>query len=573
MLGPRPRVCLAGPRPRMLQEIDIEGYAVVDRLRVSFQPGLNLLTGETGSGKSIVVDSLALLFGSRASADVVRAGARRARISGRFDPPAGEAAAGILDDSGIDLDGDELLVERQVLASGKSRAYVNGSPATMGLLRALAPHLGDIHGQHDQQTLLVPAAQLGLLDGYAGTNGDRAELGAVHRRWQSTGSQLERLRHDEQERLRRIDLLRYQAGEIREAGIGLREDEDLGRERARLANAEQLRDSGLGAYDALYESAHSASAQIKAAASALASIASFDERYGRFAASLEDARTTVDDVAFDLRGSLENLESDPRRQQQVEDRLALLETLKRKYGPGLDAVLEHAARCEEELAALEGSDAEAERLERELEEAAAEYSKRSAELSKKRGSAAEDLSARTQAELRELALGKARFEILLEPLPSWGSNGVDRAAYLFSAGPGQDPRPLGQVASGGELSRLALALKTCLEEKGDEQEYRRTLVFDEVDTGVGGRVAEAIGRRLKRLAAGNQVLCVTHLPQIARFADAHFLVSKTEEPDRATAAVRELTESRRVEELARMLSGAEVTEAAMENARQLLESR
>ncbi len=557
----------------MLQEIDIEGYAVIDRLRVPFQPGLNLLTGETGSGKSIVVDSLALLFGSRASADSVRAGARRARVSGRFDVPSDGPMLGILIDSGVDLDGDDLIIERQLLASGKSRAYVNGSPATLGLLRALAPHLGDIHGQHEQQTLLAPAAQLGLLDGYAGTDADTVELRAAHRRWQSAGSQLERLRGDEQERLRRIDLLRYQTEEIDQAGVRLGEDEELERERMRLANAERLRDAGFAAHDALYESAASASSQLKAAASSLSSIAGFDERFGRFADSLEDARTTVDDVAFELRGLLENLEADPRRQEQVESRLALLETLMRKYGPGLGAVLDYAARCGEELVALDRSDEEAERLEREFEAAGAEYASRSEALSRQRRSAADALASRTQAELGELALGKARFAISLDRLPAWGANGVDRASFLFSANRGQEPKPLGQVASGGELSRLALALKTCLEARADGHGYRRTLVFDEIDTGVGGRVAEAIGRRLKRLAAGSQVLCVTHLPQIARFADAHFVVSKTEETDRATAAVRELAESQRVEELARMLSGSEVTAAAVENARQLLLSR
>lgn len=554
----------------MLQELDIEGYAVVDRLRVSFHPGLNLMTGETGSGKSIVVDSLALLFGSRASADSVRSGARRARVSGRFQPPADGPALDVLSGAGIDLDGDDLIIDRQVLASGRSRAYVNGSPATVGLLRALAPHLGDIHGQHDQQTLLGPAAQLGLLDGYAGARADAAELGAVHRRWHAASSRLERLRSDEQQRLRRIDLLRYQITEIREAGIREGEDRDLAKERSRLANAEHLRESGFGAYDALYESSASASSRIKAASSALESIARYDERYGRFAESLEEARTIVDDVSFDLRASLENLDADPKRQERVESRLALLETLERKYGPDLGAVLEHASRSEDELAALEGSDAEAGRLERDLEEAAAEYARRSKALSRKRRSAAEALSARTQAELRELALGKARFSVGLEPLAAWGASGVDRAAFLFSASPGLEPRPLGQVASGGELSRLALALKTCLEERGGSGEHRRTLVFDEIDTGVGGRVAEAIGRRLKRLAAGSQVLCVTHQPQIARFADAHFFVSKTEERDRTTAAVRKLDEARRVGELARMLSGREVTDAAMENARQLL---
>ncbi len=556
----------------MLQELDIESYAVVDRLRVAFRPGLNLLTGETGSGKSIVVDSLALLFGSRASTDVVRSGARRARVSGRFDAPRGEDALARLAESGIDRDGDELIVERQVLAGGKSRAYVNGSPATLGLLRDLAPHLGDIHGQHDQQTLLSPAHQLTLLDQFAGTVSETAALRAVHRRWRSASEALDRLKGGEQERLRRIDLLRYQVREIRDAGVQGGEDAELARERDRLANAERLRECGFHAYDALYDSSASATSQIKSAASSLSSVASYDERLGRLVGSLEDARSIVDDVAFDLRAYLENLEANPERQDEVEGRLALLEKLKRKYGPSLGDVLDYASNSEKELAALDRSDLDVERFQLELDAGAADYAGRSSELSCRRREAADTLSDRTESELRDLALGRARFRIGVEKLGSWGANGVDRVAILFSANSGQVPRPLGQGASGGELSRVALALKTCLEDHAESGPYRRALVFDEIDTGVGGSVAEAIGRRLKRLSEGSQILCVTHLPQIACFADAHYHVAKADEAGRTTATVAELTDTQRVQELARMLSGTEVTAAAMENARQLLRS-
>ena len=556
----------------MLLELDIEGYAVVDRLRVSFRPGLNLLTGETGSGKSIVVDSLALLFGSRASADVVRSGARRARVSGRFDAPVDEAAKARLADSGVDCEGGELIVERQVLSGGKSRAYLNGSPATLGLLRDLAPLLGDIHGQHDQQTLLSPSHQLGLLDAYAGNDRAAATLRAVHGRWRAAGEALERLKGGEQERLQRIDLLRYQVREIRDAGIVEGEDAELGRERDRLAYAERLRDNGFSAYDALYDSAASASSQIKSATSSLASVAAFDKRLGKLADSLEDARSIVDDVAFDLRAYVDSVEANPERQEEVEARLALLEKLKRKYGTTLGHVLNYAASSEEQLASLDRSDLEVERLQQELDAAAADYAERSSELSQRRKRAAADLSVRTETELRELALGRSRFAIEFQRTRSWGASGVDRVALVFSANPGQAPAPIGQVASGGELSRVALALKTCLEGRSGDSPDRRTLVFDEIDTGVGGSVAEAIGRRLKQLSARSQILCVTHLPQIARFADAHFHVAKAEEKGRAAATVAELTEPQRVEELARMLSGTEVTDAAMENARQLLRS-
>lgn len=555
----------------MLQELDIESYAVVDRLRVSFQPGLNLLTGETGSGKSIVVGSLALLFGARASADVVRAGAKRARVSGIFDAPRDPDALARLAASGIEPDG-ELIVERHVLASGKSRAYVDGSPVPLGLVRELAPHLGEIHGQHEQQTLLSAAPQLRLLDAFAGLAADADGLRDVYRRWRERGDELARLKGDAQERLHRIDLLRHQDAEIRDIAPQPGEDDELGAERRRLANVEGLQRACFEAYGALYESGTAASARIKAAADGLSGGGSVDERLLAFSRRLEDARATIDDVAFEVQAYLDGLEADPDRLEAVENRLALLERLKRKYGPTLDDVLAFAERAAEELAALDRSDADVEALEREVAAAGDEYAERAKALTGKRAAAGADLASRAGRHLGELALARSRFQVALEPLAEWSARGADRAAFLFSANPGQPPRPLGQVASGGELSRIALALRTCLVETAGDAGDGRTLVFDEVDAGVGGRVADAIGKRLKGLAAGRQLLCVTHLPQIARFADAHFHVAKEESDGRSTAAIARLTEPERVGELARMLSGAKVTDAALENARQLLQA-
>lgn len=554
----------------MLHELDIDSYAVVDRLRVQFAAGLNLLTGETGSGKSIVVGSLAMLFGARSSSGVVRSGSRRARISGIFEAPPDTTMRATLASSGIEVACDELIVERQILDSGKSRAYVNGTPVTVAFLRDLAPYLGDIHGQHEQQTLLSPKFQLSMLDAFAGIESQTEQLENLYSRWRATSTLLERLKGSEQERLQRIDLLRYQAGEIRHAALQPGEDEELSRERVRLAHTERLQQSGFEAYGVLYDSAASASAQIKAAAKSLASMEQFDECLERFSVALEDARNTVDDVAFELRSYLEKLEVQPDRQEIVEERLALLEKLKRKYGPALSEVLAFAERIKEELAALEGNDADAERLGAELQEASLEYERLSQHLSRKRSAAAALLAGQTERELRHLALDKARFEVELGTLNAWTASGVDRVALQFSANPGQPLRSLGQVASGGELSRVALALKTCLEATADSGVYRRTLVFDEIDSGVGGSVAEAIGRRLKQLAAGSQLLCVTHLPQIACFADAHFHVRKTEIDARTSATLHELSNSERIQELARMLSGAEVTDAALANARELL---
>lgn len=555
----------------MLQELDIENYAVADRLRVRFQAGLNLLTGETGSGKSIIVDSLALLFGARADAGVIRAGAPRARISGIFDPPPGDEFRAWLEARGCAAD-DELIVERQILASSKSRAYINGSPATLTALKELAPRLGDIHGQHEQQMLFSPREQMRMLDGFAGTAAAARGVAQAYRACRGLEAQLRELQAGEQERLRRLDLLRFQADEIGRAALQPGEDEELQRERRLLVNLSRLRESCAAAYNALYEADAAAAAQLKTAAGQLEAVGEFDESLAEFAAGLETARAVVEDTAFEIRNYLDKLEAQPERQEQIEERLALIEKLKRKYGAALDDVLQYGEKVGKELADLEAGGAAPAALEEQLRAAAAAYRSQAAALSQRRKEAAAKLAAAVERELPALAMENARFTVGLEPLEDWSADGLERVAFLFSANPGQAARPLNRAASGGELSRVALALKTCLLDTGGGAETLRTLVFDEVDSGVGGRVAEAVGKRLKKLSAGSQVLCVTHLPQIAGLADVHFHVAKIEKRRQTFASVTELSGGRRIEELARMLSGAEVTDAALANARQLAAS-
>ncbi len=556
----------------MLHELDIESYAVVEKLRVRFHAGLNLLTGETGSGKSIVVDSLALLFGARAGADVVRAGARRARVSGVFDVPGGTELRSWLDERGFDAD-DELIVERQVLTSGKSRAYINGSPTTLATLKELAASLGDIHGQHDQQTLFSARTQLDMLDGFAKTVGRAREVKDAYRVYRQLDSRIQKLKASEQELLRKLDLLRFQAAEISQAQLVAGEEAELQAERNRLLNLSQLQQSCTAAYEALYEGSASASVQLKAAAGALTSVASFDKIFEELTASLESSRATVDDAAFELSGYLDKLEAQPERQEQIEERLALIEKLKRKYGATLEDVVTYGKEAARELDEIESGEAALEELEKQRHEASDKYLSLAGALSKKRKVAGKKLEANVKKELAALAMERARFEVGFEPLEDWTSDGLERIVYLFSANPGQPPRPLSQVASGGELSRVALALKTCLVGTDGGNGPLRSLVFDEVDSGVGGRVAEAIGKRLKNLSVKNQVLCVTHLPQIAGFADAHFYVTKIENKKQTFASVAELSDEQRIEELARMLSGAEITDAAIANARQLIATK
>jgi DNA repair protein RecN (Recombination protein N) len=573
----------------MLHELNIENYAVVEKLRVHFRPGLNLLTGETGSGKSIVVDALSLLLGARASSEVVRAGSRRARVAGIFEIEEAPSMRALLEQAGWDLEQGELIVEREILDNGKTRAYVNGRAATINLLRDLAPWLGDIHGQHEQQSLFSTRAQLEMLDAFAGVAGESEQLAEIYRRWRQCDSRLQELRGNEREKQRQLDLCGFQSREIEQAQLEPGEDERLEQEQRVLSNLEKVQQAAAAAYDLLYDSASSVLSQLRAARRQLDELARFDPKTSTWIESLESARAVTEDAAFDVRTYLEGLDADPDRLNELESRLAQIERLKRKYGQTLQEVIVYGEQMRRRVEELESSDATIAEIEKEQQALGADYQQRADQVSRRRHEAAARLEKMVEHEMASLEMARARFRVSFEPVEAgfqgWSSHGFDRIAFLVSANPGQPPRPLAQVASGGELSRITLALKTCLIPAGKSNGSKRktapgasrraasprTLVFDEIDTGVGGRVAEAVGRRLKRLADTHQVLCVTHLPQIAGLADTHFFVGKEEQGGATFASIQELSDKQRVEELARMLSGAEITAAALENARQLLQ--
>ncbi len=558
----------------MLHELQIDNYAVVNRLQVSFRKGLNLLTGETGSGKSIVVGALSLLMGGRGGADVVREGAAKARLCGVFEPQPTSELIALLDQAGFELEDGELIVERQIAATSKSRCYVNGRVATQTFLRALAPHLCDIHGQFDQQKLFSAAEQMALLDQFAGLATPVQKVGLLYKSWRDLRVQLDSLRGDEQERLRQLDLYRYQTQEIAAAGLSAEEEDRLRVDRKKLQNVTRLRDDGATAYSALYESGDSAAAQLKTAITAIGSLADVDKAFASFQESLAEAQATVQDAGFELQGFLDGLEADPGRLESIEDRLADIGKLKRKYGPTLADVIAYGEKVATKVEELSSSEKTADAVEKKLAEAASTFTQAASKLSQARRKASAAFQTQVESELTHLAMQKSRFAVVVNQANeegSWSASGIDRVIFEFSANPGQQLKPLAQVASGGELSRVTLAIKTCLKPEASDG-VPRTLVFDEIDTGVGGSVAESIGRRLKRLAGSDQVLCVTHLPQIAGFADAHFLVEKTSAKGETFARIAELSVHDRLTELARMLSGEEVTAAALANARQLLKS-
>ena len=548
-------------------ELVVENYAVVERVRVRFHAGLNLLTGETGSGKSIVVDALGLILGGRASAGMVRSDTERARVAAIFEAPEDTALLHLLEQAGAPVEDGELLIEREILAGGKSRAFLGSRPVAMALLREIAPFLGDIHGQHEQQQLFSSQAQLRSLDDFAGLDAQRDELGGLFRRWRSIESELEELNRSEQEKLRMADLWSFQRNEIDAVALQPGEDAQLEQERLVLRNVAKLQENANAAYAALYEEQESVSAQLRTALKKVEELAKIDASLEHVAETLKNAAIGVDDASDAIRDYLDKLEADPKRLDEIESRLALLERLKRKYGASLDHILAFLEDVRAKLEAIETAGERRTKLEQDLTQSAAAYQERAAALTSARQAAADKLAKKVETELDALALENAVFRVDLRET-NWSENGADRAEFSISANAGEEPRPLDKVASGGELSRIALALKTSLGQS--DNTVRRTLVFDEIDTGIGGGVAEAVGRRLKKLSGSNQVLCVTHLAQVAGFADHHYSVEKREVKGRTVAEIEELTGDARTREIGRMLSGQKVTPEALKHAEQLI---
>jgi DNA repair protein RecN (Recombination protein N) len=578
----------------VLQEIHIQNYAVIESLRVDFHSGLNVLTGETGSGKSIVVDALALALGGRASPDVIRTGADRATVTlvfraethrGNNHRAAGLPWATWLHRYSIGGgSGTEIMLRRDVQVSGRSRLLVNDEPVTLAAAKDLAPLLVEVHGQGEHAALLRREAQLDLLDAFARTGERLAEVGALYERRREREQEWTGLNQSEQERLQALDLLRFQVEELSQARLESGEDERLESERAVLRNLEKVRSAAATAHAALYDDEGSALARLAAVEHALDDLARYDRALESHRESLIAARAALDDLSRALGDYIAGLEVEPGRLDEVEDRLALLDKLKRKYGGTVDEMLAFAQRAQLELSRLERADERREEVRRLLEQARQAYGKGAGALSRERRQAAGRLTREVRRELAQLGMEKARFEVRFEEAnagaegepngSAGGFKGFDRITFLVSSNPGEQVRPLDCVASGGELSRLMLALKTViagLTAGAPRRPIARTLVFDEVDAGIGGRVAECVGERLKRLSKENQVLCVTHLPQIACFADHHYSVEKAERGGRAFAAVQYLAaESERATELARMLSGRKVTEAVLEHAAAML---
>ena len=564
----------------MLLELRLENYAVIDNLAVEFASGLNLLTGETGAGKSILIDALTLLLGDKASTDVIRAGAERAVISAVFEIESGAAktVARILEENGLDSENDSVILRREVAAGGKGRVFVNNQPATVAVLKQLGPYLSTVHAQNETLAAFDGPARLALLDTFAGS-----QLAGVHdafNAWKGIRARIEELEHDEQDRLRLLDLWTYQKREIDDAKLVAGEDERLENEKRVLANAEKIYNAAMNAFDLLYEGDASTGASLRAARKQIEDLARYEPKFQEALGALESALISVEDVGATVRDYAGGIQASPEHLSEVEDRLAAIDRLKRKYGPTLNDVIGFCAEVTRKLSAMENKDEVVRRLRGELSGASEVYLAAARLLSKKRYECARKLEKLVESAVSDLAM-KATFKIEVsgsDEEGNWSGSGFDQVVYMIATNPGEPLRRLEHVASGGELSRVMLALKASVEAGAGPGGKRkgpgvpRTLVFDEVDTGIGGRAAEAVGKKLKELARTNQVLCVTHLPQIATFADHHYLIEKTEKGGRTRTSVRNITGAERTEEVARMLSGAKVTESSLKHAEQMIKA-
>jgi len=560
----------------MLLELRAENYAVIDHAVAVFGPGLNLLTGETGAGKSILIDALVLMLGGKSSSDVVRFGAEKAVLGCVFESSPG--AEEILEQNGIDAEGDEILLRREIGANGKGRVFVNNQPATVAVLRALAPELALVHAQSETLVAFDAAQQRMLLDRFGDVSSEKcAEAFA---KWRELHARIEELRGAEQDRLRLMDLWSFQVKEIEATAImDGEEDARLEAEKRVLANADRLFTGATAAQELLYEAEVSVESLLGSALKHVEDLARFEDKFKETAQQLAAAKVSVEDATSMLRAFAGEVTASPERLEEVEDRLAAFERLRRKYGKTLAEVIAFGADAASKLADLENREARLAELEKELGVTAKAYEAAARKLSEERTAAAKKLAKIAEKQINELAMN-VKFAIDVtqdEREDAWSAWGWDRVECRIATNPGEPIKPLTEIASGGEMSRVMLALKVSVEEgisgaaaKRKKTALPRTLVFDEIDIGIGGRAAEAVGQKLKALARSQQVICITHLPQIAAFADQHFLIEKAQRGGRTHTGVRQMEPKERVEEIARMLSGANVTETSRKHAEQML---
>ena len=549
----------------MLQYLAVRDFALIDCMEVDFGPGLNLLTGETGSGKSILIDVVAQLTGERASLDLIRSGSKTAILEGLFQLEPGHPALKLLRGHEIPVEGGQLVIRRLISSSG-SKIFINGTMSTQRFLARLGRTLADIHGQHDQQDLLHARAQLDFLDVFAGNQNLRSEVDDCYRQLGEIHDRLEELESSERERVQEIEHLRYQLQELEELELRPGLDRELEEELRLLSTAEGRARNSISAYQTLYESEPSALSLLSQAEKKALELVELDPAQAVLAEQLADARLQLTDTASLLRDYGQSIHFDQEILEQTEARFSRLQRARRRYQRSLDELIEHRLETEERLEALLDYDSRKKDLEERKNTLKQTFESRASELSERRRAAGLRLATRVEGELAELAMQLCQFQVRVASSAS-SSRGVDSVQFLLSANPGEPPRPISRIASGGELSRIVLALKSI----ANVDQHSKTLIFDEIDAGIGGGTASAVGLKLKAVAHHHQVLCVTHLPQIAARADQHFQVAKLQSGDRTELQLLKLDRAERKKELARMLAGDQVSEITLAQANELLE--
>ena len=553
----------------MLLEISIKNFAIIEAISLNFEKGMTVLTGETGAGKSIIIDAMNMMLGARATTDVIRHGAPKAEIEGLFSVENSHALQMIFDEQGIEL-GDEIIIRREILQNGRSVSRVNGQMVNLSVLRSIGQYLVDIHGQHDQEELMRPQLHIHMLDGFGDT--DFLELKQAYQTnfdaYRKMRKQLLEIKKNQEEHKARIEMLEFQMAEIESASLQPGEDLKLNQERDKLLNHKNIADTLTNAYTMLDNEEFSSLANVRSAMNDMESLEEYDVEYREISTSLSESYYVLEDVTKRLEDIIEDLDFDGNRLMQIESRLDLIHAITRKYGGNVDDVLMYFAKITEEYNLLTGNNLSSDDMEAELKKLEVSLVDLATNLASARHNLAQQLETEIQQELKDLYMDKARFQVQFTK-GKFTREGNESVEFYISTNPGEDFKPLVKVASGGELSRLMLAIKSAFSRK----EGKTSIVFDEVDTGVSGRVAQAIAQKIHKIGQNGQVLAISHLPQVIAIADYQFFIEKISNDHSTVSTVRLLTVEERVEEVAKMLAGENVTEAALSQARELLQSK
>ena len=553
----------------MLLEISIKNFAIIEAISLNFEKGMTVLTGETGAGKSIIIDAMNMMLGARATTDVIRHGAPKAEIEGLFSVENSHALQMIFDEQGIEL-GDEIIIRREILQNGRSVSRVNGQMVNLSVLRSIGQYLVDIHGQHDQEELMRPQLHIQMLDGFG--DADFLELKQAYQTnfdaYRKMRKQLLEIKKNQEEHKARIEMLEFQMTEIESASLQPGEDLKLNQERDKLLNHKNIADTLTNAYTMLDNEEFSSLANVRSAMNDMESLEEYDVEYREISTSLSESYYVLEDVTKRLEDIIESLDFDGNRLMQIESRLDLIHAITRKYGGNVDDVLMYFAKITEEYNLLTGNHLSSDDMEAELKKLEVSLVDLATKLASARHNLAQQLEIEIQQELKDLYMDKAQFQVQFTK-GKFTREGNESVEFYISTNPGEDFKPLVKVASGGELSRLMLAIKSAFSRK----EGKTSIVFDEVDTGVSGRVAQAIAQKIHKIGQNGQVLAISHLPQVIAIADYQFFIEKISNDHSTVSTVRLLSVEERVEEVAKMLAGENVTEAALNQARELLQSK